>query len=44
MKKRIIGYFYDSEEQHKEYEYAELLVMTAMGVTVINTIIRFIVL
>lgn len=42
MKNKITNYFYDSEDQHKNYKCAEYLVITAIAITVIYTIIRLI--
>lgn len=43
MTKKIINYFYDSEEEHQDHKVEEIIVITAIVLTVVNTIIRFIV-
>lgn len=43
MTKKIINYFYDSEEEHENHKLKEIIVITAILLTVVNTIIRLIV-
>ncbi len=44
MTRKIINYFYGSEEEHQEHKLEEIIVITAIVLTIANTIIRLIVL
>ncbi len=43
MTKKIIKYFYENEAEHQDHKLEEIIVITAILLTVVNTIIRLIV-